>query len=89
MYHYKKSGNKPDLIDGFTPEQRFFLSWGTIWRTKHRDEALRTQINTDPHSPGLYRAFGAPTNMEAFYAAFDIREGDKMYRPDSVRAKIW
>jgi len=85
---YEKHG-RPENIDGMTPEQRFFISWGTIWRTKMRDEALRTQLKTDPHSPGMYRAIGAPTNMTAFYDAFNIKEGDPMYRPDSLRVKIW
>src|SRR5690554_5233 len=61
---------RPGLIDGFTPEQRFFLSWATIWRIKYRDETLRTQVKTDPHAPGMYRAIGPLTNMDAFYEAF-------------------
>ena len=76
-------------IDGFTPNQRFFLSWATIWRTKFRDEALRTQILTDPHSPGNYRAFAPLTNIDAFYTAFDIQEGDGMYVKEEDRVKIW
>jgi putative endopeptidase len=86
--HFQKHG-KPGLIDGFTPEQRFFLSWATIWRTKFRDETLRTQVLTDPHSPGMYRAIGPLVNMDEFYEAFDIEEGDKMYRPVTERVKIW
>jgi putative endopeptidase len=86
--YYKENG-KPGVIDGFTPEQRFFLSWGTIWRAKSRDETLRTQILTDPHSPAIYRANGPLTNFEPFYEAFNVSEGDKMYRPDSARVKIW
>lgn len=80
---------RPGLIDGLTPEQRFFLSWATIWRTKYRDETLRTQVKTDPHAPGMYRAVGPLANMDAFYEAFDVKENDKMYRPDSDRVKIW
>jgi predicted metalloendopeptidase len=85
---YKENG-KPGLIDGFTPEQRFFLSWATIWRAKSRDETLRTQVLTDPHSPAIYRANGPLTNFEPFYKAFDVTEGDKMYRPANERVKIW
>lgn len=80
---------RPGLIDGFTPEQRFFLSWATIWRIKYRDETLRTQVKTDPHAPGMYRAIGPLTNMDAFYEAFNVSEGDPMYRPASERVKIW
>ena len=86
--HLAEHGD-PGLIDGFTQNQRFFISWATIWRTKYRDEALKNQINTDPHSPGMYRAVGPAVNMLAFYEAFDIAEEDALYRPDSVRVKIW
>ncbi len=79
----------PGLIDGLTPEQRFFMSWATIWRIKYKDEALRTQVLTDPHSPGMYRANGPLNNLETFYKAFDVKEGDRMYRVDSARVKIW
>ena len=85
---YKENG-KPGDMDGFTPEQRFFISWGTIWRTKYRDETLRTQVLTDPHSPSMYRANGPLTNFEPFYKAFNVVEGDKMYRPENERVKIW
>ena len=80
---------KPGLIDGYTPEQRFFLSWATVWRVKYKDESLRTQINTDPHSPGMFRANGPVSNMDQFYKAFDIKPGDKMYREEKERVKIW
>ncbi|MDN5199833.1 M13 family metallopeptidase [Fulvivirgaceae bacterium BMA10] len=86
--HLKENG-RPENIDGLTPEQRFFMSWGTIWRIKYRDETLRTQINTDPHSPGMFRANGPISNMEEFYQAFNVQPGDGMYRADSVRVKIW
>ena len=86
--HFEKHG-KPEPIDGFSQEQRFFLSWATIWRTKYRDETLRTQVLTDPHSPGMYRAIGPLTNLPTFYAAFDIKEGAAMWKPDSLRVKIW
>jgi predicted metalloendopeptidase len=80
---------RPGLIDGYTPEQRFFISWATIWRTKYRDEYLRTQVLTDPHSPGMFRAVGPLTNMETFYEAFGIEEGDELWIPEEERVKIW
>ena len=86
---YYQNHDRPDLIDGFTQEQRFFISWATIWRTKYRDETLRTQILTDPHSPGMYRAIGPLVNMELFFNAFDIKEGDKLWKPEAERVIIW
>lgn len=89
LQRYLAENGRPDDIDGFTAEQRFFMSWGTIWRIKYKDETLRTQVNTDPHSPGMYRANGPLSNLPAFYEAFGVKEGDKMYRHDSVRVNIW
>lgn len=86
--HLKEHGN-PGKIDGFTPEQRFFLSWATVWRTKMREEALRNRIKTDPHSPGQYRAYVPLQNIDAFYEAFNIQEGDPMYVKPENRVKIW
>ncbi|SKB53812.1 putative endopeptidase [Salegentibacter holothuriorum] len=86
--HLEENGD-PGKIDGYTPEQRFFLSWATVWRTKMRDEALKNKIKTDPHSPGMYRAYVPLQNIDAFYTAFDIEEGDKMYVAPEDRVKIW
>lgn len=86
--YLKKHGN-PGLIDGYTPEQRFFISWATIWRTKARDEAIKNQVKTDPHSPGMYRAYVPLQNVDAFYKAFDIKPGDGMYIAPDKRVKIW
>src|SRR5690606_2113275 len=86
---YLADSGTPGLIDGFTPEQRFFMSWATVWRTKMRDEALKTRIKTDPHSPGMYRATQPLINMEVFYKAFDIKPGDGMYLEPEERVKIW
>jgi putative endopeptidase len=86
--HLKENG-RPGEIDGFTPEQRFFLSWATVWRTQMRDEALRSKIKTDPHSPGMYRAVVPLQNIDAFYEAFDIEPGDKMYVEPEDRVAIW
>ena len=86
---YMADHGRPEDIDGLTAEQRFFVSWATIWRIKYRDETLRTQVNTDPHSPGMYRANGPLQNLPAFYEAFNVQPGDGMYRADSVRVVIW
>ncbi|AIZ43487.1 M13 family metallopeptidase [Cellulophaga baltica] len=86
---YFKEHGKPDPIDGFTAEQRFFMSWATVWRTLTREDALRTQIKTDPHSPGKYRATQPLLNIDSFYEAFDIQEGDLMYLVPEKRVRIW
>jgi len=86
--YYQRHG-QPGLIDGFTADQRFFMSWATVWRTKTRPEAMRNQIKTDPHPPGMYRAVAAPSNMDAFYDAFDIIPGTPWYRSKEDRIKIW
>lgn len=84
-----KENGRPEKIDGFTPEQRFFMSWATIWRTLYREDALRNQIKTDPHSPGQIRAIQPLKNVDAFYEAFDIKEGDPMYLAPEERVRIW
>ena len=84
-----KQGKSNELIDGFTPDQRFFLGFAQIWRIKDRDESMRTRMNTDPHSPEMFRINGPLSNFDPFYAAFNIKEGDKMYIKPEDRAKIW
>lgn len=86
---YLKQNGNPGLIDGYTPQQRFFISWATIWRTKARDEAIKNQVKTDPHSPGMYRAYVPLQNVDAFYEAFEIKKGDGMYVDPEKRVKIW
>ena len=90
-YAYKKSLNgKPSLvIDGYTGEQRFFLAWAQGWKTLMRPQALKQLIATNPHSPGNFRAIAPLTNMQEFYDAFDVKEGDKMFRKKEDRAIIW
>lgn len=83
-----KEGQSDTLIDGLTPDQRFFLSCAQVWRIKTRPERMLFRINNDPHSPEMYRVNGPLSNMSAFYKAFNVKPGDKMYRPDSG-AKIW
>ncbi|MGJ1195747.1 M13 family metallopeptidase [Sphingobacterium spiritivorum] len=86
---YLKDKGNPGLIDGFTQEQRFFLSWATIWRTKTTDQYVVNQVKTDPHSPAQYRAFAPIVNMDGFHEAFQTKEGDKMYVPQQNRIVIW
>ena len=88
-YQNSLQGQNGALIDGFTAEQRFFMGWGQVWRIKFRDEALRQQVITGPHSPGMYRVLGTLSNMPEFYQAFDVKAGDGMYRDEKVRVKIW
>lgn len=84
-----KQGKGTEKIDGFTPDQRFFLSWAQVWRGIITPEKARQLIKVDPHSPGEWRCNGPLSNFEPFYKAFNVKEGDKMWRADSVRAKIW
>lgn len=82
-------GKERKLIDGFTPEQRFFLSWAQVWRTNIRDNEAKRRVEVDSHSPGRFRAVGPLVNFQPFYDAFDIKEGDAMWRAPELRAKIW
>jgi putative endopeptidase len=77
------------LIDGFTPDQRFFLAWAQIWRSMARPETERMLVATNPHAPGKWRVNGPLSNMPEFARAFDCQKGDRMVRPESVRAQIW
>lgn len=80
---------RPGLIDGFTPEQRFFIAYAQSWRTHRRPEAIRSQVAVDPHAPDAWRANGPLMNMPQFAAAFGCRPGDPMVRPDSLIPRIW
>ena len=80
---------KGEKIGGYTPTQRFFLGYALSWLGTERPEALRTQVLTDVHSPEKFRVLGPLTNVDAFYEAFGVKPGNKMYTPDSLRARIW
>lgn len=82
-------GKERKLIDGLTPEQRFFLSWSQMWKTETREDRLKTLVQIDPHSPGEIRSFGPLLNMQEFYDAFGIKETDPIWRKPELRAKIW
>ena len=84
-----RQGQSGEKIDGFTPDQRFFLNWSQVWRNNILPEAAAQRIVTDNHSPGMYRSNGPLTNIDAFYKAFDVKFGDKMYKAPEQRTKIW
>jgi len=88
-YQRSLAGKARVSIDGFTPEQRFFIGWAQVWRVNYRPESLRKLVLTNVHSPEHFRAIGAPTNLKEFYQAFDIKPGDAMYRDDAARAQVW
>jgi putative endopeptidase len=80
---------RPEKIDGFTPEQRFFLGFAQIWRNNQRDEDLKLRLNTDPHSPGRFRTIGPLSNLVEFQKAFDLPDNCPMMRPADQRVNIW
>ena len=83
-------GGKPEAtIDGLTGTQRFFHGWGQVWRTLIRDQRLKNQVMTDPHSPAEFRVNGSVRNMDAWYEAFGVKPGDKLYLPPEERVRIW
>jgi len=84
-----KQGQSNEKIDGFTPDQRFFLSWAQVWRGNILPESAAQLIKTDPHSPGEYRTIGAPVNMDSWYKAFDVKPGDKLYKKPEDRIRMW
>jgi putative endopeptidase len=82
-------GQDTTKLDGFTPDQRFFISIARIWRVKTRDEYLRNYVNTNPHSPPIWRVNGPLMNFTPFYNAFGVKEGDKMFKPEGERIVVW
>lgn len=84
-----KQGQSNDKIDGFTPDQRFFMSWAQVWRQNIRNEEAEQRLVTDVHSPGIHRCNGPLSNFAPFYAAYNLKPGDKMYKPENQRAKVW
>jgi putative endopeptidase len=88
-YRASLKGEKAPVIDGLTGEQRFFIAYAQSWRTKRREDALRSQLVSDPHAPEEYRVNGIVRNIDAWYAAFAVVPGDKLYLPPEKRARIW
>ena len=88
-YHMSLDGEESPVMDGFTGDQRVFIGFGQVWANKYRDEALRSRIQTDTHSPAHFRANGAVRNVPEFYQAFDVEKDDELYLPPEERVKIW
>jgi putative endopeptidase len=88
-YRRSLNGRPAPVIDGFTGEQRVFLGWAQVWRTLMRDDALRQYLATNTHSPGSVRAFAPLRNVDAWYEAFGVKEGDANYVKPEDRVRIW
>ncbi len=88
-YRLSLGKNEGQVIDGYTSSQRFFLGWAQIWRRKYRDDELSRRLVVDPHSPSLYRSNGPVRNLDAYYDAFSVKPGDKMFKPKAERIQIW
>ncbi len=84
-----EEGRTNPTIDGYTAEQRFMMAFAQMWRTKFRDNALRLQVQTNPHSPGEFRALVPLSNFDPFYQAFNVQPGQRMYRAPADRARVW
>lgn len=88
-YHLSLNGKEAPVIDGLTGDQRFFLAWAQVWKSKYREEALVNQMKSDPHSPAQYRINGPLRNLNEWYQAFDVKDGDKLYIAPADRVRIW
>jgi putative endopeptidase len=88
-YKISLGGKASPVIDGLTGDQRFFLAFAQAWRGEQRDDAIKTQVASDPHSPRRYRVIGPLRNLDAWYAAFDVKPGSKFYIPPEKRVRIW
>jgi endothelin-converting enzyme/putative endopeptidase len=86
---YTAKHGEPPVIDGLSGDQRFFIAYAQAWQEKDREDAERQQILTDPHSPGKYRVNGIVRNVDAWYKAFNVQPGDKLYLPPEQRVHIW
>ena len=88
-YHLSLGGQPAPVIDGLTGDQRFFLGFSQIWRSKYRDDAIRQQVVSDPHSPAQFRVIGTLRNVDAWYDAWGVQPGDKWYVKPEDRVRIW
>jgi putative endopeptidase len=88
-YHASLNGKPAPVLDGFNGDQRVFIGWGQVWLNKSREQALRKQVATDPHSPAEFRINGVVRNIPEFYTAFNVKPGDSLYLAPDKRVKIW
>jgi putative endopeptidase len=88
-YHDSLQNRDAPVLEGLTGDQRFFLSFAQVYRSKYRDDALRNQVMSDVHSPAVFRVNGQVPNIDAWYAAFDVQPSDKLYVPPENRVRIW
>jgi len=88
-YRRSLGGREAPVLDGLSGDERFFIGWAQVWRRKHRVDDLKNRLLVDPHSPAQYRANGTVRNVPAFFSAFQVKPGDKMYLPPNERVKIW
>ena len=88
-YKLALGGKEAPVIDGYSGEQRFFLGYAQIWRSKIRSEAMKVRLATDPHSPGEFRCNQILKNLSEFHNAFDVKPGDEIYLEESERVRIW
>jgi putative endopeptidase len=88
-YNLSLKGKAAPIIDGFTGNQRVMLGWAQVWRSRYRDDALRNQVVTDPHSPSIYRVNGVLRNIDAWYTEFDVKPGETYYTKPEDRVRIW
>jgi predicted metalloendopeptidase len=88
-YKISRKSKKAEEYAGWNGSQLFFVGWSRVWARKYREAEMVRRLLTDPHSPSQFRANGPITNIDAFYEAFDVKEGDKLFKPKSDRIKIW
>jgi putative endopeptidase len=88
-YHRSLNGAAAPMIDGFSGDQRFYLGWAQAWRGKPREDFIRNQVVSDPHSPRFFRVIGPLRNLDAWYGAFDVKPQDKYYLEPDQRVRIW
>ena len=88
-FQLSKNGKEPEKVAGWSGNQLFFVGWSRVWQRKYRESEMINRLLADPHSPSEYRANGPVMNIDAFYDAFELKPGDKLYKPEEERIRIW